>query len=556
MAGSSVRPINLVDFTGGLNLRADSFSLADNQSPDCENVELDPVGGFVARKGWTAVSDTALQGLAGPAVPSGKTWNPRSMFVHELSDGSDRVMLCIGNSGADVLGYRSADGGVNFAEHGVGGRCTPHGIDYAAWGDDLYMARGAGALNADYGTYKSNPILATTATLAQAETATFTAYTSPSTDKFPHAELICTHAGYMFAANLEEDGALKPNRLRWSHPNNPLAWMVDDRLDFLEGGGRITGLVSNGDHLLVFKTSSVYALFGYDSDSWSRVAVSNDKGAVHRQAIARSENAVYFYAQNDGIYQIANSSQPVEITENLRPMFKSTEFDRSKSNDIFLGWIDQKLWATFPYQMDGPNTQRMFVWDPTLSDGGAWTKFSSVSAVGPYAQGGHGGAGSFKLAAARLYPSVMDLEGNEDAIDTYDLDSLPDVVVGFPSWYTTSWQYANTPDLKKSWRRPTLIVKDRTDPYQLRVDVYRDYDETTVTRSKVLSVTPSIEPILWGSFVWGDGTIYSAGAKGSKLLKGFNFGSARAIQAKVVGQSERRWGVDAIILKFIPRRMR
>ena len=40
------------DFTGGLNLRADQFQLADNESPRMLNVEIDPRGGVFARGGF------------------------------------------------------------------------------------------------------------------------------------------------------------------------------------------------------------------------------------------------------------------------------------------------------------------------------------------------------------------------------------------------------------------------------------------------------------------------------------------------------------------------
>lgn len=42
---AKVRVRELKDFTGGLNFRADQFQLADNESPDMLNVEIDPRGG-------------------------------------------------------------------------------------------------------------------------------------------------------------------------------------------------------------------------------------------------------------------------------------------------------------------------------------------------------------------------------------------------------------------------------------------------------------------------------------------------------------------------------
>ena len=48
------------DFTGGLNLRADQFNLAPNESPAMLNVEVDPRGGVRRRDAVTKINNTVL----------------------------------------------------------------------------------------------------------------------------------------------------------------------------------------------------------------------------------------------------------------------------------------------------------------------------------------------------------------------------------------------------------------------------------------------------------------------------------------------------------------
>ena len=48
------------DFKGGLNLRADQFNIAYNESPALLNVEVDPRGGVRRRDAITKVNSTAL----------------------------------------------------------------------------------------------------------------------------------------------------------------------------------------------------------------------------------------------------------------------------------------------------------------------------------------------------------------------------------------------------------------------------------------------------------------------------------------------------------------
>jgi hypothetical protein len=50
---TELQPINLDDFTGGVNLWRNQFNIAPNQSPDMLNMEIDPRGGFYTRKGWS-----------------------------------------------------------------------------------------------------------------------------------------------------------------------------------------------------------------------------------------------------------------------------------------------------------------------------------------------------------------------------------------------------------------------------------------------------------------------------------------------------------------------
>jgi hypothetical protein len=69
------------DFTGGLNLRADQFLLAKNESPEMLNVEVDPRGGVFSRGGMQRLHSTAVAG----------TWAPDKL--HSFSGATPTIML-------------------------------------------------------------------------------------------------------------------------------------------------------------------------------------------------------------------------------------------------------------------------------------------------------------------------------------------------------------------------------------------------------------------------------------------------------------------------------
>jgi hypothetical protein len=540
---SRVQALNLVDFTGGLNLRADAFELAENESPDIVNVDIDPRGGFFSRKGWERWNSSDIAAV----------WDPRSMFVHQLANGTEYVFVA--NDG-EVL--ESTNGTFSVVETSglipvpVAG--DPHLADFAPWGDDLFIACGHGELSARWQ-------LSGTVLMNRAETGTFTAYTAPSNDVLPGCEFMASHAGYLFAAYTSEDSTTHPHRLRWSHPNNPLAWNADDYIDIKEGGGPITGIVPRRDHLLIFKPSSVWALFGYDSSSWQLVNVTREVGAPHRQAIARSETTVFFFTWPSGVYAINDANFPVEVSPQLRPLFESAEFNTTMVSEIWLGWLKNRLWVAVPYcknyagnSIPAPTARTIFVFDPSLGPNGAWTAYKGCnnSALGPFGQGGFGGAigDNRAFACAREVASVVRVDELDQAVDNLDGTSE-----GFLTRYLTRWVDAGWPSLKKQWRSPDLIVEEKDADYELGISVFRDYDGRSAARQRTLTVTASSPGAIWGSFDWGDGS-WGAGGEGTVLERGPSFGPAASIQLLFEGEESKAWGVNGLVLKYIPRRLR
>ena len=45
-----LKPLNQLDFTGGVNLRPETFQLLDNELPELFNMEVDPRGGSTCAK--------------------------------------------------------------------------------------------------------------------------------------------------------------------------------------------------------------------------------------------------------------------------------------------------------------------------------------------------------------------------------------------------------------------------------------------------------------------------------------------------------------------------
>src|SRR5215471_8011123 len=127
MPYNRLQPVDLTDFTGGLNLRRDQFQLAPNESPDMLNVDCDPRGGFYTRKGWQRWNvDDVID-------PTANAWQPRNALNHNLAN-DDQTIYVVNNH---VL-YAAQNDGVFSVVASVNGQATPHQVDMATWGDYVY----------------------------------------------------------------------------------------------------------------------------------------------------------------------------------------------------------------------------------------------------------------------------------------------------------------------------------------------------------------------------------------------------------------------------------
>jgi hypothetical protein len=554
-----LEPLNLMDFTGGLNLRRNQFQLGENESPDLLNVDIDPRGGFYTRKGWQRWNAVDV------IDPVANTWAPRSAFVHTWANGHQHVYVAndgdIYSAGIDgvfsLLGTDICD-------------AVPHDADFSAWGDDIYIA---------CGMFKPSQKRTQAGALVVLDPDNWSEVDAPIGTTMPQAEFVAGHAGYLFVAVTLEAGVNHFARVRWSHPDKPDSWRADDYLDIDTGGGRITGLMAFRDHLLIFKTNSLWALYGYDEDSWQLIKVSISVGCPAITAATRSETNVFFFSASDkgGVYAYGGE-KPIPISENLRPAFE----EMLSYENVFVSWAGRRLWVAVPWIKEIGSTasvSSLFVFDPDIGDG-AWTMYrSNYGAVGPVLDGSDINQ---KYPLATLWSDqvaiLITLDYVDGAFDLLLVDGEGNPTQQpFDSYYRTRWLHAGWPDRKKSWRRPTFVCRQVPRDVDLLIETFRDYNETTIQRSRTLRVRAEGDSY-WtetgfaeadvGGFDWteggradpsGTGADWGFERRGSNLVRAGSMGLARSVQMRVRASPTTpllKWGVDGIVAKFVNRRFR
>jgi len=576
VSANRLQPAALTTFVGGLNLRESQFQLDPNESPDLLNVDVDPRGGFTTRRGWRRWNDVDIHDVSDPSMD----FMPRNAFWHNRVAGqliyvTHNNQMCRGDmSGA----FTSLLVGQCNAE--------PHMADWAVWGEQMYSVLG----------YSNAPVrFEADLSMTTMTPGPYSEVDAPTFNVMPPAQHIRGHAGYMFVANIFEAGATHPNRVRWSHPNRPDSFRDEDYLDIEIGGGKITGMLTFRDHLLIFKTNSLWALYGYDSESWQLTKVSAWIGAPCSTAITASETAVYFYSANDvgGIYGYTGEA-PTHLSENLSPAFEEI----TAYENVFVSWAGRRLWISTPWVKDsvlqrtppvapttkGRHSRRatgqsttwpvtLFVADPDVGQG-AWTMYvSKYGAVAPVVDGSDVNA-TFPLGF--MWAKDMAIAITLDAIeDSYD-DLLNTVDhEEFDSFYRTPWMNMNQPDTKKSWKRPRVICPRVPRDTEVIIETFHDYDETFARRVRTITI-PSLGSAYWTTagaddvvnhgFDWTElGAADPRGANwgtehiGSVMIRGGSMGIASAVQmrfSRSPNTPRRKWGVDAVVIKPIGRRER
>lgn len=532
---ANVRLIRADNFTGGLNLRADPFQLGETESPDLLNVDVDPRGGFKMRPGFTATN-------ASPMVTVGATaFEPKRLYVYDQT-GAAQKLICLNNIDDS---YSSNDGSTWSALPWDGS------TDLATWQASsttatLYAVRGVGSA-----AYRWDGTTATALT-ASATGAWQSSFASPTGTHMPTAQHCAVHADKMWVADTQENGTRYSNRVRFSHPNFPESWREEDYIDVPGGGGAINWIAPWRDALLIFKEHSLWALYGYDTESFQLVQLSTVLGT--RFLPAESPIGMFFFDDRAGIMLFTGDGFDSVGDRIRRATNPTTAWD-----NVSLAFTNSKLYASFglfAYASAASNDPLAgtYVFDPTID---AWTKYSLADGGVPF---GFVHSADRVLCAHSSEPYVLHARTVESDTWHDDLGGDPE---SYASWYTTRWYDAGLIAAKKMWRSPAFVTHQPDADEALTVEVYHDWEEAQPRRTWQLQIDAPPAGMLWAATAtepdavdgWGQAT-WGAGAAGAQYERGRNLGLARAVQLRISGPGSVEWAVSSISFKYIPRRVR
>jgi hypothetical protein len=543
-----IKPIQINDFTGGLNLDVDQFSLADNEFPDCLNVVIQPNGGVRARKGWepwgASSTGAAAQG---------------SLFFF-LSSTDVRQVLIARGTDHKVLW---SNGGP-WTDIGLTCGATPHEAAFATWLTHVYIACG----KANVGQ-KWNGTTRTALTASGSSGSNWqNDYDTPTGTHMPKAEFAAVHADRLWVAYTNEDSTDRPQRVRYSHFNAPESWHEEDYIDLPRGGGAVTALLPFQDCLLVFKERQVWAIYGYEDTSFQPVLLTAQVGAPHQNMVSANEQRVYFYDRRVGLYSW-DGRRFVDRFEKLRTAIEQGWVGPGL-NRVSVSVLDREVWVTLPFSRLGDATDVpwiVFVYDESITKDGAWTAFTGKEGYAPRRCITFIDSSGVKWRLGCTGSHwVINLAARHDTKDNNGDGELKP----FDSYLHTRWIDVGVWGQKAQHRAPDFILSDLDIDATLQVWAFADYEEANPARTFTLDTQASVgTPLVWNVGLWGTGT-WGKRPAGSLIVRGKSLGTMRAVKlaigtsignmggagAEARSEAGSPWGLNGIVFKAVPRKLR
>ena len=542
------------DFTGGLNLRADQFNLGPTESPGLLNVDVDPRGGVSRRNAIDVLNTTAL----GDTI--------YSLFQH--SDASNNQIIAAVKSSSNSKLYWNNDASGDFESTAVAsaaatvqfsGTQRPQAVTF---NDTTYVVNGS--LLASEGTKSA------VAWAGSNNCTTLTPDIDGSAGHFPCARYVATWGQFVWVGYTVESGTTYKNRIRFSAVNDGENWTATDYIDIDigEDGDYITAILPDADRLLVFKQNSIYAIAGFDRDSWQVRNITRTAGCREGSQPVAATAGVFFWYAEEGVYLISYDDV-AWVFERIKPAMTYDVGQPALSLDTppSLMWFDERLWVSVDYQSDDNisgssqnNRRNVFVWDPSLGPTGSWTRHDvNARSLLAYRPSGdtHLGIGvTSNITTVASFDRISKLDQN------YDYDDYVGAVSEINSFYHTGWFVGNRPTFPKRWGKTRTVVLSDNDCV-IVMYVYKDYDPSTALIGYYKTLTGLDSPALWDAETseWDDAEWQPEGTSDKyAFLRWPTVGTAQAIslrfQVSPAPSTRGKWGITSVIGMYRTRRLR
>jgi hypothetical protein len=249
------------------------------------------------------------------------------------------------------------------------------------------------------GTYRFIASLAASITTYTDNIASSAAGDTAPTDngKPPNYEFIVDHQERVFVNDSQN-----PQYLWYSEIGNPYTFKSTSFIKIADGDGeKITGLGVQGDSIIIFKESSIWALYMPDTaaSGWLRIKTNSKYGCASNKSIVAYEDRLLFLGKSNGkisgFYSFQGlNTQPEAIATRVTTLYSESKsnkiesdvlaFDQSKSIDAAAINFDNKIWMAVTSTNVSTENDKVYQFDFITREGptgdGSWVPFTGISA--------------------------------------------------------------------------------------------------------------------------------------------------------------------------------
>lgn len=181
------------------------------------------------------------------------------------------------------------------------------------------------------------------------------------------SQTLATGAPQEYPTPVGEYGGYYGNAIFWSKPGNWNRW-PDQNFAIVDQDGNdpITGLYSLGDKLIIFKTNKIFAMSGYDEDSFQIDKVTDVVGCPYPNGMVSFEGVLYF-ANMEGVWSydgtnLRNISSPAG-GQGISQMWNSRAWYRANA------WGPAPSDSFWPTMAVTPDAHLLVVVNPDFASG-------------------------------------------------------------------------------------------------------------------------------------------------------------------------------------------
>jgi hypothetical protein len=492
LAISRYQQLRVDNFTKGMieESQLSTMEFPPGACVECENVYFNPAGSLSKRPGYEALNSTIWS-----------TGGPITRLTSFTTTGGINYALtfsCSASTGSACIAAVETDGTDTdiavFNNIAVTGTwdwdpIVDEPITVAAYaGSAVFTHWGANATNIP--------------TVWPATTATATCVDVSAT--ISGAKVCAAWGNYLFLGNVvsSADGIRRGSRIHWNASGQIDSWPAAQYIDLdADDGDEITSMCIYKDKLIVFKKYKMWKIhYVGGSLMFQEERVSTSIGCVGPNAYIDNGGTLYFIGAYTA-YAWEGSGEPETISDNIQSQWDDINMEYSRICEVESDDSNFQIWFHVPHGGNQRTKNRLYVYDTRFK---AWTRFN----ISAYSVGGFDyGAIEAYLHKPNAYSTygtrIRDALSNKEGVLAfggagylYRYGSVDnDAGAAIEGYWISPWYTFDNPIANKRLMRITAFVSRQTTDmdYDLHVDLYRDWNDTTADEEKTVSLSSAID---------------------------------------------------------------